>query len=493
MQFFFGSTINRTTSNKSNWFFKSDSSCLKGAINEKIILNTGIHKKISRLEKLGNLTIIGKCIPDSSDELFYLERDDAIKNLREIISSTETGFILFFYVPHPFFAHHFNRNYKWLPTWRELYDQLKTSGEVDILEYSTSFDPAGRYFLTARKVSIGSQIVPEFLISQQVFRVFYHPDGADLHQGHSSRALSAHLCHLLFSKGATVYSYGFQDISGLDEAKEGDILIGHVGPWVKEAYDRGFRRIILYNPSNRWYPTRNSETFESNATIEEQVKIARMVIAQSGTSWRLTAENPDLWKWRWIDIGVDRSLFPRKKDSFSPPGKRKFCAINLYNAKEKGSDIVISLVKSRPSYQFTWIAGEKVNQPNVKYYNFIPNTSKKFQKIVTDCDFLLVPSREDAQPGTVCEAIALGLIPVVSYMSGYSIGYPSVVFSDNVEEWLKIVDTLQNISEKELHQFRLLLDRYLDYCHNWPIIEEQICFYLQEYLTCYDVTRPKLQ
>jgi hypothetical protein len=242
---------------------------------------------------MDKLIIIGKCTPDSSDELFHMRKEEVIKNLREIICNIENGSILLFYVPHPFFSHHFDGSYKWLPTWRELYNLLNESCEVRILEYSTSFDPSGRYFLAARKMSTGQLIVPEFLISQQVFRVFFHKDGIDLHQGHSSRALSSHLCHLLASKGAIVHSYGYQDISGLNEAKEDDILIGHVGPWVKEAHERDFRRIILYNPSNRWYPTRHSTIFESNATIEEQVKMARMVIAQSGMIWRLNAENPD--------------------------------------------------------------------------------------------------------------------------------------------------------------------------------------------------------
>ena len=107
---------------------------------------------------------------------------------------------------------------------------------------------------------------------------------------------------------------------------------------------------------------------------------------------------------------------------------------------------------------------------------------------MSNCDFLLVPSREDAQPGTVCEGISLGLIPVVSYMSGYSIGFPNVIFNDNIEEWLQILDMLQNVPEEELQQYQSFLDRYLDYFHNWKVVEDQICFYLQEYLAHFDVT-----
>jgi hypothetical protein len=476
------------------WFYAPQASYLFSAKvmhSQKLHQCTGILRKKDELKKWGPVMTIGVYSNESDaspDELFTLEAEIAEHRLIQLINQAEEGTILLLYVPHPFCSSIF-QNYNYLPTWRELFEFFDSYHQVEILQYSPGIDPAGRYVFIVRKRKQWNtpHLVPEFLISRQTFRVFYFPQGADLAQGRSNYALSAHLCHALVSRGATVYAYSFEDMTKFEDMDPGDILIGHVGPWVREAYDRGFRRIILYNPANRWYPTRHSSVFEKNATLEEQVRLARMVIAQSGSIWRLTARYPDHWKWRWIDLGVDRCLFPRIKTAFAPPGKRRFCAINLYNTHEKGKDIAEELAKKRPDYRFTWIAGEDPKLSNVKYYRYLPNTSDKFREVVASCDFLLAPSREDAQAGTIVEAMSLGLIPVVSYASGYSIGIPKVMFSDSIEEWLDVIDFLQQVSEDFLLSCRSELDRYLAAFHNWSIIENQICFYIREYLARFDI------
>ena len=212
-----------------------------------------------------------------------------------------------------------------------------------------------------------------------------------------------------------------------------------------------------------------------------------MVIAQCGSIWRLTAGSPYPWKWRWIDLGVDRCLFPRLKRSFAPQGQRRFCVINLYNAQEKGSDIVEALAKTRPGYRFTWIAGEDPGLPNIDYHRYLPNTDRNFQRMVARCDFILAPSREDAQAGVVIEAMSIGLIPAVSYTSGYSIGVPNVVLGDSVQEWLDVIDQLQSAPASDLISYRRELDRYLACFHDWCVVEKQICLYLREYLARFDL------
>lgn len=443
----------------------------------------GVQRKLELMRQLGAVRVVGGLTTGGGDDVFQTEWPQALSRLAAIMEECNENEFLFLYVPSPFWSQLLGATYKWLPTWNELYALFDSNRAWSIFQYSPSFDASGRYFLVAQKRPSAAGLPPAVRLSQQTFRVFFHPGGADLTQSHSGWALSAHLCNALVRAGGAVYSYAFDDLNGVAEAQPDDILIGHVGPWVKAAYDQGKRRIVLYNPANRWYPTRNLAVIEANATLAEQVAMSKMVIAQSGAIWRMTAENPEPEKWRWIDLGVDRAIFPRIKRRFNPAGQRRFCFLNLYDAAQKGADIAQEIVKARPTYRFTWIGGSKMQARNVQYVSSIPNTMGLFRRSMANCDFVLVPSREDAQPGTLVEALAFGLLPVATYTSGYSLSYPRLVVPNTPEAWLAVLDTLQSAASSDLVEARNVFDTYLKLIHDWHGVEDQITWYLREFLT----------
>ncbi len=281
--------------------------------------------------------------------------------------------------------------------------------------------------------------------------------------------------------GAKVHAYDMNEIDALANVNPEDILIGHVGSWVKKASEAGFYNIVLFNPANQWYPTRNNSYFESSATIAEQVHIAKLVIAQSGSVWRMTAEVDYPEKWRWIDIGVDPYLFPIIKNTFNRPGKRKFLFFHLYDNAQKGADLAFEMINSRPKYEFVSINGRFPKSPNLRHYSKMPNTGKLFRKILKDCDFILIPSHEDAQPGSYIEAASIGLIPVASYTSGYSLSFPYVIAPNIIENWVDTLDLLQEMEVGEMIQAQKFIQHYLSVVHNWSQIKQQILFYLREF------------
>jgi glycosyltransferase involved in cell wall biosynthesis len=465
------------------WKFEPNLKNWIGYINtpeaEKI---SGIHQKIMQVQRLGPVTIIGGLTTGGADDIFFEVWPNALRALHARMDDVPDGGNLLLYIPHHFWARVLDERYHWLPTWTELFDLFDGDRHWTVFQYSPSFDAAGRYFFIAQKRPTKTSLPPQSLLTKQTFRVFYHPGGADLAQGHSSYALSAHLCNALSSMGVVVYSYSFMNADAVFKAEQHDILIGHVGPWVRKAYDLGCRRIILYNPVNRWYATRHLGDIEANATIAEQVAMSRMVIAQSGAIWRLTADYPQPEKWRWIDIGIDPMLFPRVKHRFNPAGHRRFCFIHLYDADQKGVDIAQEIIRARQTYSFSWIGGKPFTARNVRLFGPIHNTDKRFQKIVADCDFILVPSREDAQPGVPIEAMSLGVISVTTYTCGYSYSYPRLIEPNTLDEWLKVVDFLQQVSDDELLRCQAINDYYLHQIHNWAEVERQTVFYLREFL-----------
>ena len=196
----------------------------------------------------------------------------------------------------------------------------------------------------------------------------------------------------------------------------------------------------------------------------------------------MTAEYPEPEKWRWIDLGVDPAIFPRLKRRFNPTGSRRFCFINLYDEAQKGADIGQAIVEARPHDRFTWIGGRHIRARNVRFVSSLPNTTGLFRRSIADCDFVLVPSHEDAQPGIFVEAASFGVLPVAAYTAGYSLSYPRLVVPNTLEAWLAIVDTLQNATQAELLAAREVFDAYLTQIHDWRGVQAQIVWYLREFL-----------
>lgn len=440
----------------------------------------GIQTKIEQFGRSGRVWVVGGKTTSGNDQIFLCNAEQGKAQLLSLMADLHSDDYLLIYPPHPFWAQVFGSQYRWIPSCDDLYWLIYFSPGWRIVQYSSSFDATGRYFLIAQKTDRRKDLLSLAELSRKTFHVFYFREGADLTLSRSNYALSAHLCAALARTGAKVYAHDMNDVSAVEHVDRDDILVGHVGAWVKAAYNRGLRQIVLFNPMNRWYPTRHSSYFEENATIDEQVRLAKMVIAQSGAVWRMTGTYPFPEKWRWIDLGIDPRLFPNIKRSFAPPGKRKFLCFHLYDAEQKGADIAEQIIRSRPQYQFWWVGGRPIRGANVRYQRYITNTSRRFHKIVQECDFVLLPSREDAQPGTLLEAASLGLLPMASYHSGYSISFPFLAEPNTVDTWLQLVDSAQNISTSSLHKVQELVHHYLRTIHCWGSIEQEIVFYLRE-------------
>jgi len=472
--------LGRSTVPAVEWCFERDAGGWAGQLyTPQAEQAAGIGRKIAWLQTLGPVTVLGGLTTGVGDALFRTPWPQARQQLASYKARVPEGGFLLLYVPHAFWSPVL-AGYDWLPSWQELYADFDADLEWTVFQYSTAFDAAGRYFFIARKCRRQATLAPAAQLARRTFRVFFHPGGADLSQGNSSKALSAHLCRALVGAGAGVSSHSYLDEDAVDAAAEDDVLIGHVGPWVKQAYQHGLRRIVLFNPANRWYPTRHLEQIEANATIAEQVHFSQLVIAQSGEIWRTGEVYPDAHKWRWINLGVDRDRFPRGKHSFNPPGRRTFACVHLYDDHQKGADLLEALAQTCPREHFTWIGGRRPQGGNIRFYPPMPNTGERFRKLLSQCDFLLIPSREDAQPGTFVEGAALGLLPVATLTSGYSLSFPRLVLENTPAEWAGLLALLQELPEEELLRARGLLDVYLQCMHDWATIESQIVFYLRE-------------
>lgn len=440
----------------------------------------GICAKVDQFRQIGSVWVVGGKTTPGNDQVFLCDPEHGKAQLLSLMADVPLGDYLLIYAPHPFWTPLFGSQYRWIPSWEDLYWLVYWAPDWRIVQHSPSFDAPGRYFLVAQKTPRQRDLIPVAELSRRVFHVFYFREGADLALSRSNYALSAHLCSALARTGANVYAHDMNDVGAVEHISPDDILVGHVGAWVKAAHNRGLRHLVLFNPINRWYATRHSRYFEENATIDEQVRLAKMVIAQSGAVWRMTGAYPFPEKWRWIDLGIDPTLFPNLKRSFAPPGRRKLLCYHLYDSEQKGADLAEQIIRSRPEIRFWWVGGKLIRGVNVSYHGPVSNTSRRFRRIAQECDFVLLPSREDAQPGTFIEAASLGLLPIASYNSGYSLSFPILAEPNTVDTWLRIVDIVQQASDSSLCQAQQVVQHYLRTIHAWNVIEQQIVFYLRE-------------
>ena len=108
-----------------------------------------------------------------------------------------------------------------------------------------------------------------------------------------------------------------------------------------------------------------------------------------------------------------------------------YCASGI--GLRKGFDIVKSLFESLGSHEFHLdIIGQPTNEHynnkiksfvkkhsrKVSYHGFVPAKSKKYQKLYQSNDFLVFPSLEEGQAGTVIEGMHYGLIPLITPEAG---------------------------------------------------------------------------
>ena len=125
-----------------------------------------------------------------------------------------------------------------------------------------------------------------------------------------------------------------------------------------------------------------------------------------------------------------------------------------------------------------------MRKSNVKYVRHLSNTSLRFRRTVSKCDFILTPSREDAQPGSLLEASALGLLPMATYESGYSLSHPYLIVPNTCENWIEAIALVQELPTKVLMSAQEVIQQYVRVLHSWQRIENDLIFNMRESHIC---------
>jgi glycosyltransferase involved in cell wall biosynthesis len=247
-----------------------------------------------------------------------------------------------------------------------------------------------------------------------------------------------------------------------------DVLVGHPhpAPWTvfrMSSMVPGWKRIVVLCPYAHG-------SVGQVAFLDASVRRADVYLAITGPYWARRAEEGPFRHWAPklvpLDLAVDRKDFPRIKGAFAPPGRRRFVYIG-HNSPPKNVGYLSAIARAMPDAEVAWIGSGRAIE-GLRALGFRDFSTRAAQDLVAGYDFLLTVGSSDANPTTVLEAMAWGLVPVCTPQSGYEgePGIPNVPLGD-VAGAVTVLRSLQQAPADVLDAHRASNDEQLATRFTW--------------------------
>jgi glycosyltransferase involved in cell wall biosynthesis len=255
-----------------------------------------------------------------------------------------------------------------------------------------------------------------------------------------------------------------------------DVLIGHPhpAPWtVFRMSSRlpGWKRIIALCPYAHGDPTFIS-------FLDQVIGRCDLYLSITGSYWYRSVVASPFAHWSpkmvHVDLAIDPHDFPRVKAGFNPPGRRRFVYIGN-TAKPKNTAYLSDIARRMPGTSFTWIGNGRRPIHGLHALGFHDFQTDSARRLVAEHDFLVTVGTSDANPTTILEAMAWGLIPVCSPQSGYD-DRPGIVNVpvDDADAAAAILNRLDGASMEDLERLRSLNDAALRRHFHWDRFASQV-------------------
>ena len=273
---------------------------------------------------------------------------------------------------------------------------------------------------------------------------------------------------LSLEKFYEVITYNYDEYHTIHPG-EADVLIGHWHPnpfsvFRMSTKKKGWKRVLALAP---FCP---DPTGWHNAFGNKVIDKCDRILAITGNAWMRRLKDSPFQHWEQkivhLDLAVDRKDFPFIKKNFNPAGKRRFLYIG-HTAWCKNTSFLERLAEKLPETYFAWMGGTQQlnNIKGLGKYDFSKVDAHNFIK---EFDFLITVGSSDANPTTILESMAWGLIPVCSIQSGYE-GFSGIrnISIDNIDDALKTINNLQSVSDEELKNWQQINLTELENHFNW--------------------------
>lgn len=299
---------------------------------------------------------------------------------------------------------------------------------------------------------------------------FVYPSGPSISQ---PEAIGRNVAERL-RKSHSVVQYDWDD-TGVIEPGDNDVLLGHPhpAPWTvfrRSARRRGWKRVIALSPY--------VHDPKYVAFVDSAVSRCDLYLAITGNYWFDSIRDSPCSHWApkmiHVDMAVDRRDFPVVKTRFNPPGSRRFLYIG-HTSRAKNTEYLTMLAGLAPGCPISWMTSSNREILGVTSLRTQDFASTDARRLVSDHDFLLTVGRADANPTTILEAMAWGLVPVCTPTSGYvgHSGIPNVPLDDPVHA-VRVLERLQALPDPELLRLQRINWQALDAHFNWDRFAGQV-------------------
>lgn len=261
--------------------------------------------------------------------------------------------------------------------------------------------------------------------------------------------------------------------------RRGDVLIGHPHPIPGTIFRRSLR-------NSGWHRTLIMCPFTTSVSdysyLDPIVRNADRFLAITGRYWIEKLEDSPFAHWRnkmlQLDLAVDMEDFPPIKKVFHRPGARRFVYIG--NCQPQKNTDYLATLSQRLAEPIGWIGGGGRLRGVVPlgYHDF---SSSAARSLIADYDFMVTVGSHDANPTTVLEAMAWGLIPVTSPQSGY-INYDSIptIPLNDADRAIDILNSLQHKPEQQLRAMQDTNWRLIHSHFNWQRFGSEVLRAIEE-------------
>jgi hypothetical protein len=255
----------------------------------------------------------------------------------------------------------------------------------------------------------------------------------------------------------------------------GEVLLGHPSSEWSTCFRRSMRdprwaKVLMLCP---YAPDPRQVAF-----LDPIVRRADGYLAITGKRWFDRMSDSDFAHWRpkmvHIDLAVDRDDFPFVKRSFGVAGERRFAYIG-HTGWWKNTQYLTRIAQCMPEVEFSWFGTSSESIPGLVPRGVVNFAESDGLAQIADHDFMVTVGTCDANPTTILEAMAWGLIPVCTPESGYE-GFRSIVNipGNDVAGAVAVLQGLNWTSEERLHNLQEENLALLQTHFNWDRVAAQV-------------------
>ena len=168
-----------------------------------------------------------------------------------------------------------------------------------------------------------------------------------------------------------------------------------------------------------------------------------------------------------LDLAIDCDDFPLLVDTGRPVGRRRFLYVGR-DVPMKNLSYLEQIAALRPEWEFVRIGPPGPERRGVTYLGAHDFRSPESRDLLASFDFAITVGRADANPTTVLEAMAWGLVPVCTPESGYE-GYPGItnIPLGDADGAVVVLDRLQGMGDAEVQTLRQANRRRVETEYTW--------------------------